>query len=82
MKVKYIIIVAFCFVSYVCSSQTDLAFKKTRDSLMALPTDSVKVNALIAFFLEKEETNFIECMQLSETILDMAASINLPKRKT
>lgn len=81
MKVKYIIIVAFCFVSYVCSSQTDLAFKKTRDSLMALPTDSVKVNALIAFFLEKEETNFIECMQLSETILDMAASINLPKRK-
>ncbi len=81
MKVKYIIIVALCIVSYLCSSQTDQAFKKTRDSLIALPNDSIKVNGLIKFFLENEETHFIECMQLSQTVLDLTASLKLVKRR-
>lgn len=81
MKLKYIIVVAFCFVSYLCSSQTDHAFKKTRDSLMALPDDSAKVLQMIEFFQTYRESEFIECMKVAQKGLELSSKLKKFKSK-
>ncbi|MBK6521293.1 MAG: hypothetical protein IPG08_02595 [Sphingobacteriaceae bacterium] len=78
---KKIIITIFLLVTGFVRSQTPSSFLKTRDSLLLLQNDSVKLDALIKFCKEHGEYEFIAVMDLSKTVFKLADELKLYKRK-
>lgn len=81
MKVKNLTIILLCFFFGLSFSQPNKSFIKTKDSLLALPNDSVKIDALMAFCKANEDSNFLEVMELSNTVFDLTTKLKLFKRK-
>jgi len=81
MKVKFFVIVLIYVLSGFAFSQSSKSFIKTRDSLLLLPNDSVKVDELIAFCKQNADDNFIEVLELSKTVFDLTNKLKLFKKK-
>ena len=81
MTLKNFIIVLIYLLSDLVFSQSSKSFIKTRDSLLLLPNDSVKVDQLIVFCKQNDDEHFIEVLELSKKVEKLTNDLKLFKRK-
>lgn len=81
MKVRGLIIIFVCLFFGVAFAQPSKSFIKKRDSILSLPNDSLKVEALIQFCKENGYTEYNEVMTLSKVAFELATKQRLFKKK-
>lgn len=81
MKLKQLFILIFCYCSVILYSQVNPTILKTRDSLMALPNDSLKVDLLNTFCKENGNEAYKEVMDVSKVAFKLATQLKLNKKK-
>lgn len=81
MKATRLVIVLICLFSSFANSQTDPAIIKTRDSLLLLPNDSVKVELINTFCKRYGNEAFNEVMDISKQAFELATKLKLNKKK-
>lgn len=81
MRANSLVILLICLFSSFAFSQTDPSILKTRDSLLLLPNDSVKVDLLNSFCKKYGNEAFNEVMGVSKQAFALATKLNLFKKK-
>ncbi|MDZ4665139.1 MAG: SpoIIE family protein phosphatase [Bacteroidota bacterium] len=75
MRFRNAIIVLFLFGCSTFFSQSSKSFEKNRDSIMALPDDSVKVELLMNLFKNSVDSDFIGSMGLIQNVVTLTYKI-------